>query len=179
MCLKNKLQLDILPLQTFSQTWQACGYIVWYAYTSDVKLCDEGWHLFLIPFPLLIYLLKLIILSLPLNRPIITIKLYYSLSLSCLDTCTTFGHDFVLASLGHFETRTGRLPNCSRLVHAHLATSSRTVHAHLATSSRTVGAHLATSSRTVGAHLAHFPHWHDEFAQSDAVVPTWVFGYVI
>ena len=94
LCLKNKLQLDILPSDIQSDMaglWPYCLIcihlrceIMWWGLTSFSHF------IFLIPFPLLIYLLKLISLSLPLNRPIITIKLYYSLSLSCLDTCTTF-----------------------------------------------------------------------------------------
>ena len=42
------------------------------------------------------------------------------------DTYTTFGHDFFVASRAILGGRTGRLPHCSRPVHAYFAHDLRT-----------------------------------------------------
>ena len=70
--------------------------------------------------------------------------------LSQVYTCTTFGHDFVVASRAIFGARTGRLPHCSRLVQEQFKNACSSLHDEFTHSSRIVYA-LRAVARRVGA----------------------------
>ena len=87
---------------------------------------------------------------------------------SGLDTCTTFGHDFVVASQDHFEARIGRFLHCFWLVLSYIDCNEFTIDEYTkeCPSMSILTRSSTTSSRIVCAKFTPFPHLHDGFAQS-------------